>query len=241
MMLLALLLAISSTVPEGDVQAFPGLTDARGTPLAEGHLVQKVEGDVLHIEARYDFRGGRTVVERATLRLHPQLEQESWDWTERLAGQLVRQYEVDFRTKKAVATRADERKRWKEDLDIEPGKTFAGIGFTTVVKALRAQLAPGQHVDLRAVAFTPKPRTAPITITRDGADPVRMAGRADTGHGIPEGVKDKLFEPFVTSGKQDGTGLGLAIVKQVIEAHGGEVQFESTPGKGTTFTFSLPA
>ena len=163
------------------MQAFPGLTDARGTPLAEGRYVQKVEGDVLHIEARYDFPGGRTVVERATLRLHPQLEQESWDWTERLAGQLVRHYEVDFRTRKAVATRADEHKRWKEDLEIEPGKTFAGIAFTTVVKALRAKLAPGQHVDLRAVAFTPKPRTAPITITRDGADPVRMAGRTIPG------------------------------------------------------------
>jgi len=64
---------------------------------------------------------------------------------------------------------------------------------------------------------------------------------ADTGAGIPDQIRDTLFQPFVTSGKRDGTGLGLAIVKQVIEAHGGEVQFESTPGKGTTFTFSLPA
>jgi hypothetical protein len=120
-------------------------------------------------------------VERATLRLRPQLEQVSWDWTERLAGQLVRQYEADFHTRKAVATRADVHKIWKEDLEIEPGKTFAGIGFTTVVKALRAQLAPGQHVDLRAVAFTPRPRTAPITLTRDGAEPVRMAGRTIPG------------------------------------------------------------
>ena len=64
---------------------------------------------------------------------------------------------------------------------------------------------------------------------------------ADTGNGIPEAIRDKVFQPFVTEGKRDGTGLGLAIVKQVIEAHGGEIRFESTPGKGTTFTFSLPA
>ena len=63
---------------------------------------------------------------------------------------------------------------------------------------------------------------------------------ADTGSGIPEQIRDKLFEPFVTQGKRDGTGLGLAIVKQVVEAHGGQVRFETTPGKGTTFTFSLP-
>jgi hypothetical protein len=178
---LALLLAISSTVVEGDVQAFPGLTDASGKPLAEGRYVQKVEGHLLRIEARYDFPGGRVVVERAALRLHPQIEQESWDWTERVAGRLVRQYEADFRTGKAVATRVDEHKRWKEDLEIAPGKTFAGIGFITVVKALRAQLAPGGHVDLRAVAFTPTPRTAPITITREGGEPVRMAGRTIPG------------------------------------------------------------
>ena len=68
-----------------------------------------------------------------------------------------------------------------------------------------------------------------------------MLSFAVTGAGIPDQIRDTLFQPFVTSGKRDGTGLGLAIVKQVIEAHGGEVRFESTPGKGTTFTFSLPA
>jgi hypothetical protein len=182
MLLLALLLAIAPTVAEGDVQAFTGLTDANGTPLAEGRYMQKVEDGVLHIESRFDFPGGRNIVERAALRLRPQIEQESWDWTERKGTELVRQYEVDFRTKKAVATRVDEHKRWKEDLDdIEPGKTFGGIGFNAVVKNLRGQLAKGEHVDLRAVAFTPKPRTAPVTITRDGPEPVRMAGRTIPG------------------------------------------------------------
>jgi len=54
-------------------------------------------------------------------------------------------------------------------------------------------------------------------------------------------VRDWLFQPFVSEEKEDGTGLGLAIVKQVIEAHGGEVRFESAPDKGTTFTLLLPA
>jgi light-regulated signal transduction histidine kinase (bacteriophytochrome) len=160
-----------------------------------------------------------------------------------VGGQLVREYKVDFRTGKAEATRVDQKKRWKEDLSIEPGKSFAGIGFVAVVKALRTQLAPGQHVELQAVAMTPRPRTATVTITRDGPSEVRMAGRTIAGdrYTIHPEIRDKLFEPFVTQGKRDGTGLGLAIVKQVIEAHGGEVRFESTPGKGTTFTFSLPA
>ncbi|TMA26025.1 MAG: hypothetical protein E6J78_15495 [Deltaproteobacteria bacterium] len=181
MVLLSLVLAIAPSNAEGDVQAFPALTDVHGDPIAEGRYIQKVEGDVLHIESRFDFPGGRTIVERAALRLHPQIVQESWDWTERDGERLVRQYEADFIAKKGVATRVDQHKRWKEDLDIEPGKTFGGIGFETVVKALRSQLAPGEHVDLRAVAFTPKPRTARVTVTRDGNDPVRMAGRTIPG------------------------------------------------------------
>src|SRR5260370_5606 len=182
--MIALLLALLAIVPrvrEGDVQSFTSLTDAQGKALAQGKYLQRVEGDVLHVEARYDFPDGRSIVERASLRLHPHIEQLTWDWTERNGAQLVRQYEIDFSTRKAVATRVGQHKGWKEDLDIEPGKTFAGIGFVTPIKSLRDQLKPGEHIDLKAVAMTPRPRTAPVTVTRDGPDPVRMAGRTIPG------------------------------------------------------------
>lgn len=178
---LILLLAIPSRVHEGDAQAFTGVTDAQGRTVADGRYSQWVEGNLLRVEARSDFPDGRSIVERATLRLHPQLEQQSWDWTEKKAGKIVRMYEVDFRTGKAAATRVDDQKSWKEDLTIHPGKTFAGAGFLTAVKALRAQLAVGQHIELEAIAMTPKPRTATVTVTRNGPEAVHMAGRTIEG------------------------------------------------------------
>lgn len=60
---------------------------------------------------------------------------------------------------------------------------------------------------------------------------------SDTGVGIPAGVN--IFEPFMTT-KPEGTGLGLSIVRQIIAAHGGTLTYHSEPGRGTTFTFSLP-
>jgi len=63
---------------------------------------------------------------------------------------------------------------------------------------------------------------------------------ADTGKGIPEEIRDKLFDSFVTSGKKGGTGLGLAIVKKVIEEHKGKIEVESEPGVGTTFKIYFP-
>ncbi len=62
----------------------------------------------------------------------------------------------------------------------------------------------------------------------------------DSGQGIPEAVRESLFEPFTTAGKRLGTGLGLAIVKSIVEAHGGAVSFTSQTGEGTTFRISLP-
>jgi signal transduction histidine kinase len=61
----------------------------------------------------------------------------------------------------------------------------------------------------------------------------------DTGLGIPEEVKAKLFTPLFTT-KSKGQGFGLAVVKRMSEALGGSVSFESRPGKGTTFTVRLP-
>jgi signal transduction histidine kinase len=63
---------------------------------------------------------------------------------------------------------------------------------------------------------------------------------SDTGKGIPEEIKDKLFDSFVTSGKEGGTGLGLAIAKKVVEEHKGHIEVESEVGKGTTFKIYIP-
>jgi signal transduction histidine kinase len=62
----------------------------------------------------------------------------------------------------------------------------------------------------------------------------------DNGQGIPEEVRETVFEPFVTFGKDAGTGLGLAIVHKVVRDHGGDVKIESTGRDGTTVKLRLP-
>lgn len=64
---------------------------------------------------------------------------------------------------------------------------------------------------------------------------------ADNGPGIPESIKDKIFQPFFTTKPTgQGTGLGLSLSYDIIKAHGGEISVDSTVGKGTVFTLSLP-
>lgn len=70
----------------------------------------------------------------------------------------------------------------------------------------------------------------------------------DTGCGIAENMKDKIFEPFVTTKgiigggniSTPGTGLGLSVSYGIVRRHGGFIQVDSTEGKGSTFTVSLP-
>ena len=61
---------------------------------------------------------------------------------------------------------------------------------------------------------------------------------SDTGSGIPEEVLPRIFEPFVST--KDSTGLGLAVVYGIIQQHKGEIDVESKPNQGTTFTITLP-
>ncbi|MEK7671230.1 MAG: ATP-binding protein, partial [Bacteroidota bacterium] len=62
----------------------------------------------------------------------------------------------------------------------------------------------------------------------------------DTGMGMPEEVRLKVFEPFFTRGKQHGTGLGLAIVKKIVDDHNGSIEINTEVGKGTTVRIILP-
>ncbi len=63
----------------------------------------------------------------------------------------------------------------------------------------------------------------------------------DTGKGIPEEIKEKIFTPFFTTkAAGEGTGLGLDITRKIIEKHNGKIDFESELGKGTTFNVFLP-
>jgi signal transduction histidine kinase len=67
----------------------------------------------------------------------------------------------------------------------------------------------------------------------------------DPGIGIDASDQALVFEKFrqvgdPLTGKPKGTGLGLAISKEIVEHHGGRIWFESEPGKGSTFSFSLP-
>ncbi|MBV9655627.1 MAG: HAMP domain-containing histidine kinase [Acetobacteraceae bacterium] len=64
---------------------------------------------------------------------------------------------------------------------------------------------------------------------------------ADDGPGLPPEVRDRLFRPFVTSGKQGGTGLGLAIAADLMRAQGGQIALLKTGGAGTVFLLTLPA
>ena len=94
-----------------------------------------------------------------------------------------------------------------------------------------------------AVKFTPDGGRVDVTArTMDGK--IEIAVR-DTGIGIAPEDRAAVFEEFKQVGRDpsrraEGTGLGLALTKRFVELHGGEIRLESAPGKGSTFTITLP-
>lgn len=96
-----------------------------------------------------------------------------------------------------------------------------------------------------AVKYTPRGGEVTLTLATDG-EHVVMSVR-DTGVGIAPGDVDHVFERFwqadparTRSGDRPGTGLGLAIVQWIVDAHGGTIEVQSRPGRGSTFTVTLP-
>jgi signal transduction histidine kinase len=133
---------------------------------------------------------------------------------------------------------------------LEPLAADKKLGFKVEVAP---QLPPG-HGDGRrltqvlinlvgnAIKFTDAGEVAIKAEAHDGSFHVSVR---DTGPGISSGDQARLFQEFqqadnAITKKKGGTGLGLAISKRIIEMHGGRIWVESQPGRGSTFTFTLP-
>jgi two-component system sensor kinase FixL len=81
-----------------------------------------------------------------------------------------------------------------------------------------------------------------ITIYLDSSNPINKdsvrVSVQDSGKGIEEEIKEKLFKPFVTT-RESGFGIGLAVSRSIIENHNGEIWAENIPGGGAEFSFRL--
>ncbi len=95
-----------------------------------------------------------------------------------------------------------------------------------------------------AIKFTPVQGRVTVSASRNGDESVQVSV-SDTGLGVPPDEKEKIFAKFyqiaeVNGENSKGTGLGLAIAKALVELHGGKIWVESEPGRGSTFSFTLP-
>jgi signal transduction histidine kinase len=84
------------------------------------------------------------------------------------------------------------------------------------------------------------PEGGQLTISAVASDGMVLMTVEDTGVGIRDEIKDKLFSPLFTN-KAKGTGLGLAVCKRIVELHDGTITVESEEGRGSRFVVTLPS
>jgi signal transduction histidine kinase len=164
----------------------------------------------------------------------------------RPSGGTFREIDINELTKEVLLLLKHRTAKLKHTLELtlnrEVPKIYADAG------SLRQLL---MNLLLNAIYFTPEGGSIFIKTERDdGGEESRISNCpsrvrlsvSDTGAGIPEDLIDKIFDPFFTTRPVgEGTGLGLTISHRIVEEHGGAIDVESTPGKGTTFIITLPS
>ena len=178
--------AIELTEPAAAAHGYPGLCDINGKKLANGEFRQWVENNrLLHVVITYKFSAGEVYEEHSQFRQGRELIQEKWSWKESKHGRSQREFAVDFVTGIASAHIRQDNKDVSKKTHIEPGRTFAGFGFSLALSNLRKRLLDGEQVQLKAVGFSPFPTLGPqvvtVTISHGGVDRMRMSGRSVKG------------------------------------------------------------
>jgi signal transduction histidine kinase len=117
------------------------------------------------------------------------------------------------------------------------------VNVATDVPAICADMQQLQQVllnlSLNAIDAMARGGSLTISAIKESAGMVLLTV-ADSGAGIDADMLRRIFQPFVTANKRRGLGLGLPICHRIVKAHGGVIEVESEPGKGTTFRIHLP-
>jgi CheY-like chemotaxis protein len=123
-----------------------------------------------------------------------------------------------------------------------------GLHYKVEIQAVCPYYALGNASELREVfvnlivnAVDAMPRGGRLMISCMQEGERLRLHFADSGTGMSEDVRERIFEPFYTTKGAHGTGLGLAVSYGIIERHEGEIKVESEEGRGTTFEIDLPA
>jgi signal transduction histidine kinase len=124
---------------------------------------------------------------------------------------------------------------------------FAGRGIETKMTlafddtlVMDAEKMRRVFYNIASNAYDAMEQGGTFTITNSLKDGYVEFHLKDTGPGIPEPIRDTLFEPFVSYGKEHGTGLGLAIAQKIVKDHGGHIGVVSEAGRGADFIIRLP-
>jgi len=180
----------------------------------------------LKIIVRTAYEGGKAV---RRMRLFTRTELSTRDFTEIDLNEIVRS-----------ALRSTSP-RWRYEAEAK--------GVTIKIKEELGELPPllGSKSELMEV-FTNLIFNAVESMSEGGEITIRTEAKeneiflyfTDTGQGIPDAIKEQIFDPFFTTKGPKTLGLGLSVSYGIIERHQGKIKVESSKGKGTTFTISIP-
>ena len=197
------------------------------------------------------LRGSRRLLEKGDPADLPRLAEA----LDRAGDQAIRAGDVIRRLRDFIGRGETERRIESISKLIEEASALALVGVKELGVRVTMQFDP--RADL-VLADRVQIQQVVINLLRNAVDAMRGADVAelkvraaaqgdgftvvsvsDTGSGMTDEVKARLFEPFMTT-KKDGMGVGLSICRTIVEAHGGSIWATNNPGGGATFAFTLP-